>query len=69
MLREVFRRLGEALAVILPSQRPMRGGPATRREQLPGLRQVLLEPGLPGQDTQKTQVTLIRCGCGAVVAY
>lgn len=53
VLREVSGGLGEAVAVVLLAQRPLRGRPATCRKQLSGLRQVLLEPSLPGQDTQE----------------
>ena len=56
MLREVPGRLGETLAVVFLVERPLRGCAPPRREQLPGLRQVLLQPGLPRQDPQETEV-------------
>ena len=56
MLRKVPRGLGEEVAVVVPVERPLRGCAPPCREQLPGLRQVLLQPGLPGQDPQETEV-------------
>ena len=58
LLREVPRRSGKTVGRVGHAQRPPRGRLATRQRQLPDVRQVLLQPGLPGQDTEKACVSL-----------